>query len=169
MCIRDRPWGTLLTTSVDFRRLHRAPWKTYCRCHSQQLAQAKSAHSQASQQQLRSKSNDAGMYKACAKQQDVKTMARHRCINRPPPARLEQTALVNDFAHKECSARPGRQVAPRRLDVGIACKMASMMLRKDDTAGLFRAFGIYRCRTPTSLEVHPFSRIGRSIFDSKLV
>ncbi len=84
-----------------------------------------------------SNSNDAGMYKACAKQQDVKAMARHRCIDRPPPARLEQTTLVNDFAHKERSGRPGRQVAPRRLDVVIACKVASMMLRTEDTAGLF--------------------------------
>ncbi len=84
-----------------------------------------------------SNSNDAGMYTACAKQQDVKAMARHRCIDRPPPARLEETALVNDFAHKVRSGRPGRQFVPRRLDVANACKVASMMIRTEDTARLF--------------------------------
>ncbi len=64
-------------------------------------------------------------------------LARHRCNDRPPPARLEKIALVIDFAHKERSGRHCRQVAPERPDVANACKMASMMTRTEDTAALF--------------------------------
>ena len=76
----------LLTTGVDFMRLDRAPWKTYCRCHSQQVAKSKRARSQASQQQLRQQ------LQRCWNVQSLCRTARRQGYGAPPLHRSTATS-----------------------------------------------------------------------------